>query len=101
MPVSDRLRLGLPTFVKLGPPGPYFFVLIVGGGTIIGQAGMSVLGVVPYVLVGTLIAFVAAVAGEDRARPSSVDFSPAPQPPRPRIADFWSRLRWPHPDAIM
>ncbi|MFI4927297.1 MAG: FUSC family protein, partial [Burkholderiales bacterium] len=41
-----------------GPPGAYFFVLMVGGGALLGSAGLSLAGILPMLAVGNLVAMV-------------------------------------------
>lgn len=85
------LAVVLDTAVRLGPPGPYFFLLMVGGGGVVGAAGLGVADVVPGLALGAVIALVAAVAGPDRDPPD--EDGPA--------AGVCERLTWPHPDAVV
>lgn len=54
--------------LPLGPPGPYFFLLMAGAGGVVGAAGMQFSQTIWPVAVGTVIAFTAAVADPDKAR---------------------------------
>ncbi|WP_295624014.1 FUSC family protein [uncultured Corynebacterium sp.] len=104
---ASLLAVVLDSAVRLGPPGPYFFTLMVGGGGIIGIAGFTVADVVPQLAAGAVVAFVAAVAGADRPEPTagdgegteSLDDGPASTSSRV-FSDVLARLTWPHPDSV-
>lgn len=101
--------LALDTAMRLGPPGPYFFVLMVGGGTIIGRAGLGVTDVVAPLAAGAVVAFIAAVLGADKTGNASpdtsatADTSASPDTPATQswARSFRERLTWPHPEAVM
>lgn len=46
----------------LGPPGPYFFVLMVGGGTLLGSSGISLAHMLPLLALGSAAATVFSLA---------------------------------------
>ncbi|WIM69373.1 FUSC family protein [Corynebacterium suedekumii] len=58
--------VALDQALPLGPPGPYFFLLMVGGGTVVGQAGWTVMQSAGWLILGAVIAFLVAVAGRDK-----------------------------------
>lgn len=92
--IAAFLGVVLDEVVPLGPPGPYFFVLMVGGGGVVGQAGIGAAAILPWLCLGAVVAFVAAVAGRDdpRARMPRIGVAGLPH----RVAD---RLRWPGREA--
>ncbi|QPC94847.1 FUSC family protein [Mesorhizobium sp. INR15] len=57
--------------LDLGPPGPYFFVLMVGGGTLLGAGGVPLTDLLPYLALGNVLAAVFGMAdlAFDRYRP--------------------------------
>lgn len=90
------------TALRAGPPGPYFFVLMVGGGGIVGQSGMGVAQVLLPVSIGGIVAIIAAVAGKDHTDDggatarfgATLRFGAL-------VRRTKERLRWPGHDSVM
>lgn len=70
-------------WIDPGPPGAYFFVLMVGGGTLLAGSGLSVPVTLAYLALGSALAMLAGSLDALASRPPQRPVPPAP-PPSPR-----------------
>ncbi len=62
------LATAVDVVIPLGPPGPYFFVLMVGGGTLLGPSGLSLGHTLPLLALGSAAAAVVSLGDTVRDR---------------------------------